>query len=171
MFLRFLAVLGLIGAVAGCDEPIKVERRDYVTTKDLMAMQDAGGLLVEVHGLPWAAALRAEVIGTLRMPAGRAAALRFRYIPPGQSVIGTGERLVLHFNPAKGPDKSADCWAKTDFITIPPTGRGFTVSATYCEGEDWLIHSYLMAEDISEDDWFGYATVMRKLLGTLFPEK
>ena len=172
MIRRHLAILGLIGAVAGCDDAkiSNMERRTFLNPDDLMATQEAGGLLVEAHGAPWPGATREEVIATLRMPEGKARALRFRDIPPGQGHIGTGERLVLHFNPVGPPDSTADCRATSEFTTNASSGSGFTVNATYCKGQDWLIHAYLTAK-VDPDDWLGYYLAMEKLLGKMFTKK
>ena len=166
------AMLGLTGALAGCDDAdiSHLGRRSFVNAGDLAAMQEASGLLVEIHGVAWPGATPEKLASTLRMPEGPAKEVRFRAVPPGAWVIGSGERLVLHFNPLGAPDSAADCRATEEIATTPPDGRGFTVNATFCEEGDWMIHAYLTADAVRTDEWLSYALVMRKLLGTLFPE-
>jgi hypothetical protein len=164
-----LAFICLIGAVAGCDDSniSGIERRSFFNAK---ALSEVGSLMVEIHGAPWPGATPDELASTLRMPDGVGKAVRFSAVRPGQWIVGSGERLVLHFNPSGAPDHIADCRTKKEFQTKPPTKQGFTVSATYCKGPDWQIHTFLNAEDVGVEDWLGYIMNMRKLLGTLFPE-
>lgn len=166
------AMLGLTGALAGCDDAdiSHLGRRTFLDAGDLTAMQEASGLLVEIHGAAWPGATLDELASTLRMPEGPAKEVRFRAVPPGAWVIGSGERLVLHFNPVGAPNHIADCRATEEIATKPPARQGFTVNATFCKKGDWLIHAYLEAGSVDVDDWLGYALVMRKLLGKLFPE-
>ena len=173
MIWRHLAIIGLIGALTGCDDAdiSRIERRSFFNATDLAALSDAGGLAVEIHGAPWPGAMPDELASTLRMPDGVGKAARFSAVRPGQWIIGNGERLVLHFNHTGAPDHIADCRTKKEFQTKPPAKQGFTVNATYCKGLDWQIHAHLSAGDVKADDWLGYMLAMRKLLGTLFPEK
>lgn len=170
---RYCAMAALLGTVAGCDDATVsgTERRSFLKAGDLMELQQTSGVLVEIHGAPWPGATPEQIASTLRMPDGAGKAVRFRDISPGQWVIGDGERLVLHFNPTGAPDSNADCRAKEEFKTEPPAKKGFTVNATFCKKGEWLIHGFLKARAVTQDDWFGYTMVMRKLLGTLFPEK
>ena len=167
-----VAMLGLTGAPAGCDDTdiSHLERRTFLDAGDLAAIQEASGLLVEIHGAAWPGAMPDELASTLRMPEGPAKAVRFRAVPPGAWVIGSGKRLVLHFNPRAAPSSNADCRATEEIETKPPARQGFTVNATFCKGPNWLIHAYLEAGAVQADDWLAYTLVMRKLLGTLFPK-
>jgi hypothetical protein len=173
MIWRILAMLVLIGTVAACDDATVsgTERRSYLKAGGLLAAQEASGLLVEIHGAPWPGAMPEQIASTLRMPDGAGEAVKFRYIFPGEWVIGEGTRLVLHFNPIGPPDSIADCRTEKEFETKPPARTGFTVNATFCQGGEWQIHGFLTARAVEQDDWFAYTVVMRKLLGTLFPEK
>jgi hypothetical protein len=173
MIWRYLAMLALIGTVAGCDDATVsgTERRTFLKAAGLLALQEASGLLVEIHGAPWPDATPEQIASTLRMPDGAGKAVRFRDISPGEWVVGDGTRLVLHFNPIGAPDSVADCRAKEKLKTTPPATMGFTVNATFCQKGEWLIHGFLKARAVGRDDWFGYTMVMRKLLGKLFPEK
>jgi hypothetical protein len=166
-------IMGLIGALAGCDNAdiSGMERRVFFNAADLAAMPNADGLLVEIHGTPWPGATPEQMALALHMPDGVAKAVRFRAASPGQWVIGDGQRLVLHFNPIGAPDHIADCKTREAFQTKPPAKRKFTVSATFCKKEEWLIHAYLKAKTVGQDDWFNYTISMQRLLGKLFPEK
>ena len=166
-------MLTLIGIVAACDD-VSVsgtQRRTFLFAADLLAMQEASGVLVEIHGAPWPDATPEQIASTLRMPDGPAHAVRFRDIAPGQWVIGDSDRLVLHFNPTGEPDSIADCRAKEPMQTKPPQKSGFTVNASFCKQGEWLSHAFLKARSVEQDDWFGYTFAMQKLLGALFPEK
>jgi hypothetical protein len=169
--IRRLAFATLIASLAGCDDSTvtKVGRRTFLSAPQLAKDLGADALLVEVHGLPWAGADPAEVIGTLRMPQGKARALRFQGIPAGQGHIGPGRRLVLRFNPPGAPDSNADCRATEPLPAKPPEKGSFTVNASYCEGKDWLIHAFLTAE-VEPEDWLAYYLAMEELLGAMFPK-
>ncbi|HUS53190.1 MAG TPA: hypothetical protein VMY41_04190 [Thermohalobaculum sp.] len=170
---RYFAMLALIGTVAACDD-VSVsgtERRTFLYSSDLLAMQEASGVLVEIHGAPWPGATPEQIASTLRMPDGSGQAVRFRDIAPGQWIIGDGDRLVLHFNPTGAPDSVADCRAKEAIVTEPPAKKGFTVNATFCKQGEWLSHAFLKARAVSQDDWLSYTFAMRELLGKMFPEK
>jgi hypothetical protein len=172
MFWRYCAMLFLIGSVAGCDDATVsgTERRVILGALNLSDLQDDNGLLVEVHGAPWPGATPDQIASTMRMPKGKAGDVRFRSIPHGQWRIGNGNRLVLHFNPVGAPDSNADCRTETEIETKPPRTKGFTVNATLCRQDQWLIRGFLTAKAVKQNDWFEYTVVMRKLLGTLFPD-
>jgi hypothetical protein len=172
MIWRYCVVLTLIGTVAGCDDATVsgTERRTFLKAAGLLKLQETSGLLVEVHGAPWPGATPEQIASTLRMPSGPAKEVRFRDIAPGQWVIGRGTRLVLHFNPKGKPNSNADCRAEKEIATEPPSKKGFTVNATFCKKGEWLIHGFLKARAVAQDDWFGYTFAMQKLLRTLFPE-
>ena len=166
---------GVLGAVllalglAACEEQQAVKRRAYVTPQMLMEFQATGGLLVELHGMPWPSASANEAVATLRMPAGVASDLRFRPIKPGGAHIGGGQRLVLHFNALQASNPVNNCTAKAPF----ETGAGedeFTVSATFCEGGQWVVHAF-MEGSVSEQDWLGYFQSMQGLFGAMFPNR
>ena len=90
MIRRHLAILGLAGIMTGiltgCDDAdiSGLERRTFLKAGDLVELQEASGLLVEIHGAPWPGATPEEVASALRMPEGPAHKVRFRAIPPGQ---------------------------------------------------------------------------------------
>lgn len=173
MIWRYAAMLVLASTVAGCDDSTvsSTDRRTFLKAGGLLALQETSGLLVEVHGTPWSGATPEQLASTLRMPDGAGKDVRFRDIAPGQWVIGDGRRLVLHFNPVGAPDSNADCRAEKEFVTAAPAKKGFTVNATFCKKGEWLMHGFLKARAVGQDDWFGYTMAMQKLLGTLFPEK
>jgi len=166
-----IATLGLIGALMGCDDATISQqgRRAFLNADDLARMQEASGNLVEIHGAPWPGATPEELASTLRMP--NAPDVRFRAVRPGAWVIGSGKRIVLHFNPVGGPNSNADCLTTEELETKAPTGRGFTVNASFCRGREWLVRAYMKVGSVETDDWLRYTQVMRKLLGNLFPEK
>ena len=163
-----LVIASLAGILAGCEDQQNVSRRAVVTQEMLAAFQATGGLLTELHGVPWPSATPGETVGTLRMPAGPAAKLRFLPIKPGKTHVGDGQRLVLHFNAQEGASAATNCQAKNQF----ETGQGsdsFTVVATFCEGEMWLVNATLDA-DLDEQDWLGYYLTMQELLAAMFPQ-
>lgn len=168
------ALLCLAGALAGCEEPAvsNVARREMISAKQLVAMQEAGGgaILVEIHGAPWPEADPAEVAGTLRMPEGPGRGVRFRPVPPGQGLIGDGNRLVMLFNPKGKPDSGRDCRATGEIATGRPGTDGFTVQATFCRGTEWVIRASFNARDVAQDDWLAYYLRMQELLDVLFPD-
>lgn len=166
------ALLCLAGALAGCEEPAvsNVARREMITAKHLAAMQEAGGaVFVEIHGAPWPGADPAEVAGTLRMPEGPGRGVRFRPVPPGQGLVGDGERLVMLFNPKGKPDSGRDCRAESELETASPPTDGFTVQATFCRGTEWVIRASFRARDVAQDDWLAYYLRMQELMDALFP--
>lgn len=164
-----IAAMIFATALAACEEFYGVQRRQWITPEFLMQFQDAGGLLVERHGLPWPAATPEETVATLRMPPGAARDLRFREIAPGQIVIDRGERLVLHFNPLGPVSPAANCTASAPFQTGPGDGDGFVVSATFCKGRDWLVHTTFEADDVAERDWLAYFLAMQEVFKVMFP--
>jgi len=170
--IRWIAPLALVALMAGCDDSdvSHIERRSFLTAPELVDQLGADALLVEVHGLPWKGADPVEVVATLRMPEGKARALRFQGVPPGQGYLGTGKRLVLRFNPPGIPNVDADCRATALLPVQPPTEGSFTVNATYCKGSDWLIRAYLKAE-VEPADWLAYYLAMEELLGVVFPKE
>ena len=143
MIRRHLAILGLAGImtgiITGCDDAdiSGLERRTFLKAGALVELQEASGLLVEIHGGPWPGATPEEIASTLRMPEGPAHKVRFRVIPPGQWVLGDAERVVLTFNPAGPVSRAADCRATEEIATKPPSRQGFTVNATFCKGSEW----------------------------------
>lgn len=168
-----LAMFSLIAALMGCDDMTIIQkgRRVFLNAGDLARMQEASGSLVEIHGSAWPGATPEEMASTLRMPDGPGKKIRFRAVRPGAWVIGSGQRIVLHFNPVGRPNSKADCLATEELETKTPTGNGFTVNATFCRGSEWLLRAYMKSRSVKTDDWLGYTLAMRKLLGTLFPEK
>ena len=169
---RTLAVLALAGVLAGCEDSgvSELQRRAFFSAKDLIQMDRAGGVFVEVHGVPWEGARPEEIAGTLRMPKGPARQVRFRLIPAGQGLIGSGNRLVLHFNPAGKPDSTADCRTQEPLPAGAPESGSFTVNASFCEGDDWIIRAFMQA-DVDQNDWLGYYLAMEELLGKMFPTR
>jgi len=166
-------MLGLIGTLMSCDDTTISQqgRRAFLNASDLVKMQEASGNLVEIHGAAWPGATAEAMASTLRMPDGPAGKTRFRAVRPGAWVVGSGNRIVLHFNPISSPNSNADCLTTEEIETKPPTGHGFTVNASFCRGREWMVHAYMKAGSVKTDDWLAYTLVMRKLLGNLFPEK
>jgi hypothetical protein len=167
-----LAPLVLVAALAGCDDTTvtNVGRRTFLTAPELAEKLGEDALLVEIHGLPWAGADPAEVVGTLRMPEGKARGIRFQEIPAGEGYLGGGERLVLRFNPPAGANIQEDCRATEPLPVRAPQEGGFEVNASYCQGTDWLIHAHFEAR-VEPEDWLAYYLAMEELLGTMFRAK
>lgn len=169
---RLPALLCLLGMLAGCEDTgvSNIGRREMISAKKLAEMQqNSGAVIVEIHGAPWPDADPAEIAGTLRMPAGPGRDVRFRTVPPGQGLIGDGERMVLHFNPQGKPDSTRDCRATGEIPTGTPGKEGFIVHATFCKGDNWVVRATFDADDVSADDWLAYYLRMQDLLGAMFP--
>lgn len=168
---RIPALVCLVALLAGCEESgvSNVQRREMITAKELVREEQAGGLFVEIHGAPWPGADPAEIAGTLRMPEGPGRGVRFSPVPPGQGAIGTGNRMVLHFNPRGKPNSSRDCRATGEIETAPPRSDGFKVQATFCRDRDWVIQASFDASDVTENDWLAYYLRMQVLLDAMFP--
>lgn len=167
------AIVCLMGALAGCEEPAvtNVQRREMISAKMLARMQDAGGAIyVEIHGAPWPGVALAEVAGTLGMPDGPARNVHFAPVPPGQGLVGEGVRMVLHFNPRGRPDSTRDCRATGELETAPPRDDGFTVHASFCRGTAWVTQASLDARDVRRNDWLAYYLRMQELLEVMFPD-
>ena len=146
-----------------------LKRREMITMKLLVEFfEPSGGMLVERHGLPWPSATPDETIATLRMPAGSAAKLRFQEIKPKAGMVGDGRRLVLHFNRLNAPDPNQDCAAVKEFET-GEGGDGFTMSATFCKGDLWLVHSHTRV-DADEQDWLAYFLTIQEFFAGMFPD-
>ena len=122
-----------------------------------------------MHGVPWAGDDPEEIVATLRMPEGKARDIRFQDIPPGQGYFGGGRCLVLRFNPPAGVNIRDDCRATRPLPVMAPPDDRFTVTASYCEAADWLIHARLDA-GVDAEDWLAYYLAMEELLGEVFRE-
>lgn len=171
MIRRLPALLCLLGILAGCEDPdVKnVQRREFLHDKDLLTLQqESGAVMLEIHGVPWAGAEPEEIAGTLRMPEGRARDVRFHPVPPAQGNFGSGERIVMWFNPKRGAG-DAMCTASAELPTEPPSGKGFTVRAAFCRGTDWVVRLTFEADDISANDWLAYFLRMQDMMDTMFP--
>jgi hypothetical protein len=160
----------LVGSLMACDDVTISQqgRRAFLNAGDLAKMQEASGSLIEIHGAAWPGATPEELASTLRSP--NNPEVRFRAVRPGAWVVGSGKRIVLHFNPVGGPNSNADCLTTQELETKVPTGRGFTVNASFCRGTEWIVRAYMTVGSVETDDWLGYTLVMRKLLGNMFPE-
>lgn len=174
MRLRVSAALSLVMALVACDDGTvitHVDKRPHMQETDLVTMQQAGGILVEIHGSPWLDATDEDLARALKPPAGGAQEVRFRAVPPGQWVQGHGHRLVLHFNPTGAPNNVHDCRAAGEMRTRAPADVGFTVNATFCTEDDWVAHGYLQATKVRAGDWDEYSRVMRNLFLAIFREE
>lgn len=172
MIRRLPAFVCLLGILVACEDPgiSNVARREFINPKHLLELQEASGaVLLEIHGVPWEGAAPEEIAGTLRMPEGPGRQVRFHYVPPGQGLIGAGDRLVLRFNPTTGSGGSV-CAANGELSTRAPQRKGFVVSATFCRGSDWAVRATLDAGDVAANDWLAYYLRMQELLGKMFPE-
>jgi len=159
-------ILALALPIAACDDGTvitHVDKLSHVSAGDLVVMQEADGLRVEVHGIPWKGATDDELASRLKAPSGQAQEVRFTAVPPGQWVNGRGHRLVLHFNPNGPPNSQHDCRATAEMRTGVPTEVGFTVNATFCTQDQWIAHGYLQATKTEPGDWAEYTRVMEAL--------
>lgn len=168
---RLPALLCLLGILAGCEEADvrNIQRRAFINAKDLVKLQEvSGAVMLEIHGVPWTGAAPEEIAGTLRMPEGRARGVRFHPVPPAQGNFGSGERIVMWFNPRQGAG-NAMCAATGELPTEPPSGRGFIVRAAFCHGRNWLVRATFEADDIKANDWLAYFLRMQDFMGKMFP--
>lgn len=165
--------LTLVFAVllAGCDDPTvitHVYRDPSIHENDLVAMQSHGGIPVEMHGVPWQGASKAELAEAMTGPAG-AARIRFR----AQDIVGPsfhGSRMVLHFNPPV-PNGAADCALTSESTGGEPPDRGFAVNMTICRDTRVEAQGYLKALETSPGDVEAFARAMRQLLTVVFREE
>lgn len=169
MIPRHLAMLCLSIALTGCDDTkiSNVARRLIVMSDGPPSVTADTSMLVEIHGVPWVGVSHEEITGAMKMPDGPARKARFVAVGPGESRIGSGERLVLHFNPAGTLDSKAVCRATGTLSTQPPDGSGFTLHAVFCRENEWLLQAE-MKSGAGSNDWPAYHLAMEELLGTLF---
>lgn len=173
MIRRLSGTLALALFIAACDDGTiitHVDKLSHVGAGDLVVMQEADGLRVEVHGIPWKGATDAELASRLKAPSGQAQEVRFQAVPPGQWVNGRGHRLVLHFNPNGPPNSQHDCRATAEIRTGAPQEVGFTVNATFCTQDKWIAHGYLQATKTEAGDWAEYTRVMEALFLNILAE-
>lgn len=174
MRLRIPAALCLAAALAACDDGTvitHVDKLPHMKETDLVTIQEAGAILVEIHGAPWKGATDDELAQALKPPAGGAQEVRFRAVPPGQWVQGRGHRLVLHFNPIGAPNSVHDCRATEEIRTGAPAETGFTFNASFCTQDNWVAHGYLQATKTQAGDWAEYTRVMQNLFLAIFREE
>ncbi len=164
------AALGL-AACDGSETVIThVDRRGTFSRDDLWGMQDGRGIPVEVHGSPFRRVSDRELIEALRPPGGAAQGITYYARPPGGWMQGHPTRLVLHFNPQGGPNSVADCKRTAEARTNPPHERGFTVTATFCDGADWEAQGYMEALHVDDGDLEAFADMMAQLMLAILRE-
>lgn len=170
--MKWMRIIGLAALLAACDEATvisHVDRLSHMTRSDLFRMQDGRGIPVEFHGLPFPGVAPEALSAALRGPTGTEA-VRFYPAAPGGDAPRAGWRLVLHFNPAGPPNAVEDCRRRAPAETRPPQEKGFTVNASFCEGDAWQAHGYLQALEARGDDLGGFTDAMRQLFLAIFPE-
>ncbi len=171
--MRAHAVLAL-ALLAGCDDPTvitHVGKLSHMRLNNLWTMQDARGLPVEIHGMPFAHVTDAEIAGAIRPPAGSAQEVRFHAVPPGGWQGGNPWRLVLHFNAQGAPNSQTDCRRVAEARTNPPPAGRFTVNASFCDGPDWQAHGFLQALEVEDGDLAAFTDLMQQLMLAIFHEE
>lgn len=161
-------------ALAACDEPTiitHVDRLKHMEQSDLIAMQDGRGIPVEFHGLPFRDGAPARLAAAMRPPSGSAQGVRFYAVEPGQGHGGHGWRLVLHFNPQGGtPNSVEDCRRSAVAGTAGVPVQGFSVNATFCQGDEWQAHGYMKVLEIADGDEDAFSRVMKQLFLAILPK-
>lgn len=157
--------------LAACDQPLTIITHvDRIPSFHASQLPVMGGAAfpVEVHGAPLEGITAAEAVGLLKVPQGMAQETRFAIVPPG---AGTQFRLVLHFNPSGPPNGYHDCRHTAPATTRPPAAVGFTVNATFCEGEKWLAHGYMRVPEIAPEEREDFTGALRQLLFVMLREE
>lgn len=177
--MRLRAVLALALALTlglgTCDEPetviSHVDRRGGFSRNDLLRMQDQRGIPVEIHGSPFRSVSDRELVEAVRPPGGAAQTIAFYARPPGGWMQGHPSYLVLHFSPQGGPNSVADCQRTAEARTNPPREGGFTVTATFCEGDVWQARGHLEALNVEDGDVEAFSDMMAQLMQAIFREE
>jgi hypothetical protein len=162
-------------ALAGCDDERTIithtNRVVAISLSDLPALQQGGGVPVEIHGTPFAGVGADELASALKPPPGRSQSTRFRAIPPGHGGPGFhGDRMVLHFNAQGAPNGPQDCARTGEARTGAPRERGFTVMLTFCKGDKWQAMGFLEALDTAPGDIEAYRNAIQQLLLAIFAD-
>lgn len=172
--MRARDVLAVALLLAACDRATiisHVDRRGDFGADDLWTIQGPRGIPVEVHGAPFPHVTDREIVAALRPPGGSAQEVAFYTTPPGSWVHGRAWRLVLHFNPIGAPNSVKDCERVAEARTEPPTGGGFTLNATFCNGPDWAAQGYLQAPAIDDGDFEAFSDMIAQLMLAIFHEE
>ena len=119
---------------------------------------------MESHGRPFAGVAPEEIAARLRLPASYPTGFRFIARAPGPRPERDGLRLVLHFNPEGPPDGIADCAREAEARTRAPTSKGFSVTATWCQGSRPLVTGFMEAPKAAADDPAGFEHAMAQLI-------
>ncbi len=171
--MRYPKALIALALLAACDEATvitHVDKLSHMSMDDLVVMQDAQGIPVEVHGVPFAGVSANQLAAALRPPAGAAQSFRFHAVPPGNGHGTHGWRLVLHFNPQGAPNAVHDCKLTAEAKTASRPEKGYSINASFCKGPDWQAHGYLQAPQATHGDLDGFGNAMTQLMLTIFRE-
>jgi hypothetical protein len=161
MRLSLTAALAALGALlTGCEDHTVVTRVDkrIDDMRSYVVPMAAGGLPVEIYGAPFDGVTEGEIIARLRLPGGWPTDIGFRAADrPGER-----GRLVLAFNIDGPPNGRAMCAG-----TIPRLGparqEGFTVLASFCNGDRLLSTGHMEARNTRADDPEAFRRVMTHL--------
>jgi hypothetical protein len=171
--MKFLRALAPILILAACDDPTiitHVDKLSHMRLNDLLTMQDAGAVPVEIHGDPFQGASRGRIAGSMRPPSGGPQGIRFQAVGPGAWAPHRDWRIVLHFNPNGPPNSQQDCKRRTEADTAPRPNTGYSVNFTICKGEAWQAHGFLQAPDTGQDDLEVFSDHMVQLMMAIFAE-
>ncbi|MEM6623859.1 MAG: hypothetical protein AAF674_16650 [Pseudomonadota bacterium] len=164
----------LLLVLAGCDEPTvitHVDKLPHLEVSDLVAMQAADGIAVEIHGQPWKGAAPSALAAALRPPAGASQSTRFFALPPGGHATRHGWRIVLHFNPQGDiPRADQDCKRTAPVQTDNLAADGYSVTLTFCEGEQWAAHAFLKLLGSEPGDLEAFSNAIRQTINVIFQE-
>ncbi|MFK7944086.1 MAG: hypothetical protein AB8B85_14395 [Paracoccaceae bacterium] len=167
-------LLGLLLGLSACDEPTiitHVDKLSHMEQSDLFVMQDANGIPVVFHGLPFRETSAETLASAMQPPSGSAQSVRFYASPPETQHGGHGWRLVLHFNPQGGiPNSQQDCRRTGAADTAGLPTQGFSVNATFCKGTEWQAHGFMKVLQIQNGDTKAFTRVMKQLLLAIFPK-
>lgn len=161
--------MALMGLLAACDDGTVITHVDKLVSieiRDLVAMQQGGGIRTEIHGTPFAGVSAEDLAAALRPPARASQATRWRSVPVGS--VDHGYRMILHFNPDGPPNAFKDCRRTEPARTAAPQEVGFSVNMTFCKGDQWEAHGFLRARKTQGGDMQDYTRVMKTLMNNIF---
>jgi hypothetical protein len=152
---------GLATLLGGCEDRTIVTRIDkrIDDIRSYIAPMAAGGIPVEIYGAPFDGVTPQEIVNRLRLPGSWPPDYRFRVA----DVPFRRGRLVLSFNQSGSPNGRALC-AGAPPPPLPPKTEGFTVTASFCNGDRLLTTGHMEALNTRADDPEAFRRVMTSLL-------